>query len=313
MGGTGGGWSWLLLWWSEFSKSLIHLSADGWDWVPSLLVVWPEATQHWSLPGLFGGANGGLWEGSLQGVLPRILLPVSLSSQWDTATPCLCRRPTNTSRWIWFSLLWGHGSFPWVPMYTLLCVCPPRVESLFPPVLSKSCNQISQAFKVWFSRNSFSHCRTPRLGSLTWGSEPSLKWVDFCGISVLQFVSHPPSSYGIWFHCDCTPPTISLWLLLCLWMWGIFFGEFQCLPVDDCPAASCDSVALTRGSKSTSLYSTILSQSLFFLIVKSCLVFLDMKYLRYTLLWDMLFCQYFARCMAEWLNILQIILHSKLL
>ena len=86
---------------------------------------------------------------------------------------------------------------PWVLMHTLLCVCPPRVESLFPPVLSKSCNQIPLAFKVGFSRNSSSSCRTPRLGSLTWGSEPSLQWVDFRGISVLQFVSHPPSSYGI--------------------------------------------------------------------------------------------------------------------
>ena len=37
----------------------------------------------------------------------------------------------------------------------------------------------------------------PRLGSLTWGSVSSLQWVDFCGIIVLQFVSHPPSSYGI--------------------------------------------------------------------------------------------------------------------
>ena len=110
----------------------------------------------------------------------------------------------------------GHYSFPWVPMHTLLCVCPPRVESLFPPVLSKSCSQISLAFKVWFSRNSSSRCQTPRLGSLTWGSEPSLQSVDLCGISVLQFVSHPRSSYGIWFYCDCTPPTISLWLLLCL-------------------------------------------------------------------------------------------------
>ena len=35
------------------------------------VVVWPEATQHWSLPGLFGGADGGLWEGSRQGVFPR--------------------------------------------------------------------------------------------------------------------------------------------------------------------------------------------------------------------------------------------------
>ena len=156
-------------------------------------------------------------------------------------------------------------------MHTLLCVCPPRVESLFPPVLSKSCNQFPLGFKVWFSRNSSSRCQTPRLGSLTWGSEPSLQWVDFCGISVLQSVSHPPTSYGIWFYCDCAPPIVSLWLLLCLWMWGIFFGEFQCLPVDDCPAASCDSGVLARGSESTSFYSTILvpiSTSNFLIIVK---------------------------------------------
>ena len=146
-------------------------------------------------------------------------------------------------------------------MHTLLCVCPPRVESLFPLVLSKSCNQIPLAFKVWFSRNSSSHCRTPMLGSLM-GSEPSLQWVDFCGISVLQSVSNPPSSYEIWFYCDCAPPTISLWLLLWLWMWGISFCEFQCLPVNDCPAASCDSGVLTRGSESMSFYSAILVPSL---------------------------------------------------
>ena len=32
-------------------------------------------------------------------------------------------------------------------------------------------------------------------------------------------------------------------------MCGIFFGEFQCLPVDDYSAVSCDSSALTRGSE----------------------------------------------------------------
>ena len=57
---------------------------------------------------------------------------------------------------------------------------------------------------------------------------------------------------------DFTVIAISLWLLLCLWMWGVFFGEFQCLPVDDCPAASCDSGVLARGSESTSFYSAIL-------------------------------------------------------
>ena len=34
---------------------------------------------------------------------------------------------------------------------------------------------------------------------------------------------HPPSRYGIWFYCDCAPPTISLQVLLCLWTWEIFF------------------------------------------------------------------------------------------
>ena len=66
MGGTGGGYSWALLWWAELVKTLIRLTVDGWGWVPTLLVVWPEATQNWSLPGLFGGANGRLWEGSRQ-------------------------------------------------------------------------------------------------------------------------------------------------------------------------------------------------------------------------------------------------------
>ena len=146
-------------------------------------------------------------------------------------------------------------------MRTLLCVCPPRVESLFPAVLLKSCSQILLAFKVWFSGNSSSRFRAPRLGSLTCGSEPSIQWVDFCGIIVLQFVSHPPSDYRIWFYCDSTSLTISLQLLLCLWMWCIFFGEFQCLPVDDCPAASCDSGALARVSEHTSFYSAILNQS----------------------------------------------------
>ena len=145
-------------------------------------------------------------------------------------------------------------------MHTLVYVCPPRVGSLFLPVLSKSCSHflLGFKFKVCFSRNSSSRCWTPRLGSLTWGSEPSLQWVDFCGISVLQSVSHPPSSYGNWFYCDCTPPAVSLWLLLCLWMWAIFFHEFQCLPVDDCSAVSCDSGVLARGSESMSFYSTIL-------------------------------------------------------
>ena len=55
-----------------------------------------------------------------------------------------------------------------------------------------------------------------------WGSEHSQQSEDFFCIIVLQFVGHPPERYVIWFYQACTPPTISLWLLLCLWMWSIF-------------------------------------------------------------------------------------------
>ena len=138
---------------------------------------------------------------------PELLLPVSFSPGWARATPASVGDP--------LALADRSGSVsPGVtaPSPVSRCadyfVCPPGVESLFLPVLSNSCNQIPLAFKVWFSRNSSSRCQTPRLWSLTLGSEPSLQWVDFYGISVLLSVSHPPSSYGIWFYCDCTPPTI---------------------------------------------------------------------------------------------------------
>ena len=145
------GWGWvpsLLLWRSELSKTLIHLTVDRWGWVPSLLVVLPEATQHWSLPVLFGGVNGRLWEGSCQGELPRtyaasVLIPTVKQSHH----PPLQETPQHQQVGLVQSPP-GHCSFPWVLMHTLLCVCPPRVGSLFPPVLSKSCNQFPLSFKV---------------------------------------------------------------------------------------------------------------------------------------------------------------------
>ena len=139
-----------MLWWAELSKTLIYLTVDGWGCVPSLLVVWPEATQHWSLLGLLGSANDRLWEGSCQGAPPRTSatsVPLPMVSH-KPPPPRLHRRLSNTSRLVWFFLHCGHCSFPWVPMHTLLCVCPPRVESLFPPVLSKSCNQFPLGFNI---------------------------------------------------------------------------------------------------------------------------------------------------------------------
>ena len=104
------------------------------------------------------------------------------------------------------------------------CLYLPRLESLFLPVLWKSCNRILLAFKVRFPRDFQSLCQVPRLWSLTWCSEP-LQQRENCGSIFLQCVGHPPSGYGIWFYRDCSPPTVLLRLLLCLWMSGIFSWE----------------------------------------------------------------------------------------
>ena len=58
----------------------------------------------------------------------------------------------------------------------------------------------------------------PRMGSLTWGSEPTQQWENFFGIIFLKFVACLSGGYRIWFYHYFSPPTISLWLLLCLLM-----------------------------------------------------------------------------------------------
>ena len=83
----------------------------------------------------------------------------------------------------------------------------------------------------------------------------------------------------LWYKCSpvCESPSQQLWdfilLLLCPSYRltaasplsldvGYVFGEFQCLPVDDCSAVSGDSGALARGSERTSFSSANLNQSL---------------------------------------------------
>ena len=113
--------------------------------------------------------------------------------------------------------------FFWVLVWARFCLWLPRLESLFPPVLWKSYNQILLAFKVRFLGNCQSHFWIPQLGSLTWGSEPSQQWENFFDTLILQFVGHSPGGSEIWFYGECVPPIISLKLLLCLWTGGIFF------------------------------------------------------------------------------------------
>ena len=87
--------------------------------------------------------------------------------------------------------------FSWVLVCTRPCVCPPRVEFLFLPVLWNSCDHTLLAFKARFSGGSSSNCQTHRLGILTWDSGLSRLWQNFCGVIIFQFVGCPPSEYGI--------------------------------------------------------------------------------------------------------------------
>ena len=115
--------------------------------------------------------------------------------------------------------------------------------------------------KARFPEDSQCLCHVRRMRILTWCSETSQQWENFFfGIIVLQFVGHPLSAYGIWFLHDFAPPTILLWLLLCLWTCGIFFSGFQASPVDGCLIVSSDFGVLTGEDERTYFCSAILNQ-----------------------------------------------------
>ena len=141
--------------------------------------------------------------------------------------------------------------FPWVLVHTRFRLPPPRVESVSPcPVIKFHGPWRSDSLGI----------SGPFAGSSGWeawheaqklhnSERTSLVFI------VLQIVGYQPSRYGIWFYRVCTPLTISLLLLLCLWMWDTFFlGRFQHPPVDGCSKASCDFGALS-GDECLSFYS----------------------------------------------------------
>ena len=153
MGGTGGGESWVLLWWAELNKTVIWLSADEWGWVLSLLVVWPEVTQHWSLPSSLVGLMADSGWAHAKEYFPQLLCQCPCPHSEPQPPHASAGDPPTVAGKSGSASYGVTAPSSWVLMCTLLCVCPPRVESLFPSVLSKSCSQIPLAFKVWFSRN----------------------------------------------------------------------------------------------------------------------------------------------------------------
>ena len=157
---------------------------------------------------------------------PRITAPVTPSPRWGD--PLLTHGSTedpapNTAARSG-SVSWGvTAPFSWVMVCTRFCLCPPKVEFLFPPSYgnptAKSC---------WPSKSDTLGIPNPYASSPSWkawhgSSEPSLEGENLFGAMVLQFVGCPSSGYGIWFYHDCTPLTILLQLILCLSTWGMFF------------------------------------------------------------------------------------------
>ena len=85
-----------------------------------------------------------------KGHLPGLLLPVRQSLGEPRLTHTSARDlSTLTGRSGSVSYV-ATGFFPWVLVHTRFCMCSPTVESLFSPVLWKSCNQILLGLKVRF-------------------------------------------------------------------------------------------------------------------------------------------------------------------
>ena len=92
---------------------------------------------------------------------------------------------------------------PWVLVCVRFCVHPLRVNSIS-PIPVRLLNLSPAGLQNQMSRGLCSWCRTPGLGSLTWGSELSLLWENLCNIIILQFVGCPPRGYGTWLYHEST-------------------------------------------------------------------------------------------------------------
>ena len=119
---------------------------------------------------------------------------------------------------------------------------------------------------LWPSRSDSLGFPSPVVRTPGWkpdvGFRTSQPWKNFCGIIVFQFVGHPPGRYGICFYRNFVL-TILLRLVLCLCMGAMFFGGFQCPPVDGCSTPSCDFGALTGEDECTAFHSAILNHKPF--------------------------------------------------
>ena len=120
------------------------------------------------------------------------------------------------------------------------CVFPLRVETLFPLALRLSLKQDSLAFKAKHSRVLSSQCRTPRLGSLMWGSDSLFLEVKLCSCDYPLICRSPTQWCGYWLYCVSAPSYSSCGFFFISLVVENFFcsssGHFK----DRCSVNSCN-------------------------------------------------------------------------
>ena len=141
-------------------KALGSSSVDGWGCDPTLLDVWSEVFQHWSVQAVgWGQVSMQKWQS-----LGAHTKEYSLGPPSSKSLPCQCVTPDP---WLLRNCLrlasrsmgsYGVTALPWVPVHMEICVRCPRVESLFPQVLRSPCTQALLAFKDKCSGASTSQC-----------------------------------------------------------------------------------------------------------------------------------------------------------
>lgn len=180
-------------------KALGSPSVDGWGCDPTLLVVWSEVFQHWSLQAVgWDQVSMQKWQ-SLEHtprnslIIKVLVLPVATSDSW------LPKRLSRLSGRFMGS--YGVTALPWVPVHMKICVNCPRVESLFPQVLQRPCTQALLAFKDKCSGPLLLNARTPEpnVGLRTFTSLSE----NFWNVFIFQFVRSPSSQYEVWLYSKC--------------------------------------------------------------------------------------------------------------
>ena len=131
------------------------------------------------------------------------LLPASMSSGGVPLASSLPERLFKVSKWVWPRLLLNYYLLECVRF----CMCPLRVESLFPIALWLSHTQAPLALRARHYRNLSSWCRAHGLGSLMWGSDPLLLGENLWNYDCPSICGSPTQGYGSWLYCVSAPPT----------------------------------------------------------------------------------------------------------